>query len=125
MIGRATLARWPIWIGLGLAALAVSPFTGGTLGAIGMGIGLGATTFSLLALAWVIGIVARPASAPATPWWRTLFIVFCFLLKVPILGAGILFVQAQGGAAPGHFLFGLFLVYSALVGWFLARSGPA
>lgn len=110
---------------MGLLALAIAPFTGGLLGFYGMLAGLLATTFSLLALWWVIGIVARPMSAPEQPWWRTVFIVFCFLLKVPILGGAIVLVQRLGDPAPGHFLCGLALVYFALVGWFLAKREPA
>lgn len=89
-----------------------------------MSLGLATTAFSLLALSWVIGIVARPVENPA-PHSQTIFIIFCFLLKIPILGAAIMYAQRLGGDAPGHFLCGLFLVYSALVGWFIARSESA
>ncbi|MEQ1933036.1 MAG: hypothetical protein ABL962_04040 [Fimbriimonadaceae bacterium] len=107
-----------------LLALGISLFTGQRDGLIGVTLGLASTTFSLFALRWVIAIVCRPFTEPSEPWWRTCFIIFVFLLKVPILGGAIWVVQQMGSVAMGHFLAGLFLVYSAMVGWALTRGVP-
>jgi hypothetical protein len=112
-------------VAVGIAALVVSFAIGGPKAAGGMGLGILATLFSLIALSWVVGIVARPLSEPAEARGRTAFIIFCFLLKVPLLGAAWWLSQRLGDPAPGHFIAGLFLVYLALVGWAIARSEPA
>ncbi|MEQ1822811.1 MAG: hypothetical protein ABL949_09885 [Fimbriimonadaceae bacterium] len=105
----------------GIAAMCSYAF-GNKPGLYGMAAGISATSFSLIALWWVIGIVARPLSAPSQSRWRVLFIIFCFLLKIPILGGAWALVQRLSGVAPAHFLAGLFLVYSYMVGWALART---
>ena len=87
-----------------------------------MALGIGATTFSLLALSWVISVMSQPFEGKDVPLRRTFFLLFCFALKVPLLGGAWWLTQRLGGPASNHFLYGLFLVYFALVGWAVAKN---
>lgn len=121
---RAPLSNWLNWLWLAPPALAYAYFHGGPLGVAGMAIGIAATLFSLLALSWAISVIARPSTAPEQSRLRTAFIYVCFLLKLPLIVGAMTLVQRWDGAAPGHFIGGLLLVYFALVGWGFAKGEP-
>lgn len=104
------------------AASGYSHATGGSRGLYGLALGIAATAFSIAAI-WGL-IVVSTGSAPTTAAARTttVLIVIAFLLKIPLLITLWGMADAAGETARSCFLIGLGLVYSALVGWALARS---
>jgi hypothetical protein len=95
----------------------------GTYGLVGMAAGLIAAAFNLWALAGILKLGSEAAVAgPKGPKVATAFIVFAFFCKLPVFILLGLFTKRLGDPAPGCFLVGVGLVYSAVVGSALASS---
>lgn len=106
-----------------ILALAASAFWGGQAGFLGMAMGLAATSITVggwwLPI-WVVGNRSRsdnPDGMQGTFW-----VVLTFLLKLPIFFILAFGARRIGGNAEPCFLWGLGLVYLALIGWALSNS---
>lgn len=84
---------------------------------LGYGIGVAGTSFNLGALWGVIRLGSKAWNTEKAPRIGAALVLIGFFVKLPILVALIWWVQKIGSPAPGGFLAGLGLVYSAMVGW--------
>lgn len=94
---------------------------GGGKGLAGFALGLAASAFNLWALRAIVGLGARHAQSEETVRVSSALIVIAFFAKLPafvLLGG---WAWRIAGAAPTCFLVALGLVYSAFVGWALAK----
>lgn len=115
----------PFWIGVGSTgaiAVIVSASLGGVRGFEGISLGLAGSAFNLWALWAIIGLCGRMAGSPRSTRRGTIAILIAFFIKLPVFIALGILAHAIGGIAPTCFLVGIALVYSALVGWVLARG---
>jgi hypothetical protein len=105
-------------------ALAASFFWGGPTAAAGMALGLSGAGIGILGWWVVIRMMGRnvPTEESVKPWDGTNWVVLAFLFKLPIFFVLAFIARRVGGAAVPGFLWGLGLVYLALVGWALSRS---
>lgn len=87
-----------------------------------MALGLFGSGFNLLAMWGVIRLMGGLSRADAPSRIGAVLTVVAFLVKLPLIFALMFLAHAIGGAAPGAFLIGLGMVYSALIGWALAAS---
>lgn len=105
-----------------MAICVISYFLAGRTALIGMALGL-ATTAALFVGQWLgISLAGKEISQTQTSGRSGVFVAIGVLLSLPISVIGGQIAQMVGGAAPGYFLWGLGLVYFALIGWALAKS---
>ncbi len=112
-----------------LAYLLVSAFVclisyvvGNQLGLVGFALGWFATTFCLVVLWLIIGLLGQQVTSTGKPPPAATWIIVAFFIKLPIFVLSAKIVQSMGGVAPTFFLVGLGLVYFWLIGWAVAKS---
>lgn len=107
------------------AGLAACAATGGPNAMIGFGLGVFGAGFNILAMRWVVGLAADYAASPNAspkPTKMTMLIVMAFFVKLPVFVGLGLYSKTLGNVALPCFLWGIGLVYFALVGWATATS---
>ncbi len=107
---------------IALIAVGVAYALGGEKGLIGMTLGLFGTGFNLWAMWKVIVLIGKASEVGRPQRVGATLTALAFLVKLPLFVALGIVAQRLGGAAPGCFLGGLGLVYSALIGWSLIRD---
>ncbi|MEA2554609.1 MAG: hypothetical protein QOJ65_2785 [Fimbriimonadaceae bacterium] len=113
------------WIAFGVAvlgALVASAMLGGPKGLEGMALGIAGSAFNIWALWSVIRLSGKMIDTERLRNRGTFIIVLAFFVKLPLFLAMGMLAQSIGAPAQTCFLLGLALVYSALVGWALARG---
>jgi hypothetical protein len=96
--------------------------TQGVKGGEGFTFGIVGAAFNLWALWAIIGLGAAAAPYPKSSRLMAVAIVVAFFAKLPVfIGLGLFCIHI-GPPSLGCFIIGVALVYSATVGWALARS---
>lgn len=108
-----------------LIALCVAAFAfvaWGPSGFVGISLGMASATTGLVILFMTIRYLTDNETRRQQAKVGAIWVVALFFVKLPALYGGFIAAEAIGNHAPGCFIGGLLLVYSALVGWALARS---
>jgi hypothetical protein len=121
-LGRRIFLDWRSAVCVLLISCGISFGLGDLLGLTGFGLGVGGSIFNLFATWGIIRLGAGASPKGKRQWLRGAAAVLGFLIKLPIFVALGLWAMRMGGPALPHFLGGIGLVYSALVGWVLAKS---
>ena len=122
MTARRLLQDPRIYTGGALIAVVLAYALSGLKGFEGMILGLFGTTFNLWAMWKIITLIGKASEVGRPQRVGATLTVLAFLVKLPLFVALGIVAQRLGGAAPGCFLAGLGLVYSALIGWALTRD---
>lgn len=122
MNARAIFHNVGFYSVVAVVAMTAAYFVSGPNGLAGMSLGIFATLFNLWALSKIIGLVGNAAPKGQPERLGAIWTVLAFFVKLPLFVALGIVSQRIGGGAPGCFLVGLGLVYSALVGWALTRE---
>jgi len=113
---------WLSVAGTAVAAIALSVTFGGVRGVEGILLGLSGSAFNLWALWAVIRLCGKLITTQKPERRGTFIVVLAFFVKLPLFILVGTLSYRLGGPAPACFLVGVALVYSALVGWVLARG---
>jgi len=120
MTWKQFFTDWRIGLTVGLIATLICYFVAGPKGATGMALGIFGTSFSMLALLGIIRLAEKVAAHPGAdvqPSFGSSLAVLAFLVKLPVVVGLGMYAQSLGTVPMNCFLWGLGLVYFAMVGW--------
>lgn len=118
---KRAILDYRVWIVSSLIIVGLAFGIFGTLGALGMALGIGFGMFSLWVIWLLILLLGREAPAVEKPQVGAVLSVLLFLIKLPLFFLMVFVTYSLGGVTPGCFAAGLILVYSLSIGWAVAR----
>jgi hypothetical protein len=104
-----------------ISVTAIAFFAKGLLGAEGMTLGIVGSLINLGALWGIIRLIGTVSTGGPNGKLGAFLTVLAFLMKMPIFIGMAFAARGLGPSATSCFLFGIALVYFAMIGWVLAR----